>query len=213
MEGHWDGRSVAPLYLFAWPDEAAETNRAALGIPKLGSLIITHDANGLFPGLKDFPRDERPPVAVVFYAFRVMVGIGIVMIVAGLAGAWLWWRGRVFASPRWLRIVGYMWPLGFVAILAGWTVTESGRQPWLVHGVLRTADALSPVSGPAVAASFALIVVTYSIVFSIGVYYVRRLIRKGPVQGTVTPGGGVPNRPLSAAQQATRSAQSGELAI
>jgi cytochrome d ubiquinol oxidase subunit I len=176
-------------------------------------LIITHDSEGLFPGLKDFPRDERPPVVPVFFAFRIMVGIGLLMIAAGLVGAWLWWRGRVFDSPGYLRTVGFMWPLGFVAILAGWVVTESGRQPWLVHGVLRTADAISPVTGSAVATSFALIVVTYSVVFSIGIYYVRKLIRKGPVPGTVVPGEGVPNRPLSAAQEAARTAQTGELSF
>jgi cytochrome d ubiquinol oxidase subunit I len=213
MEGHWDGTKPAELLLFAWPDARAEKNHAEIGIPHLASLIITHDPNGLFPGLKEFPREDRPPVLPVFFAFRVMVGIGVVMIAAGLAGAWLWWRGRVFTSAWYLRIAGYLWPLGFIAILAGWTVTESGRQPWLVQGMLRTADAASPVAFGAVATSFALIVATYSIVFSIGVHYVRKLIRKGPVQGTTTPAGGVANRPLSAAQQAARDARSGELAI
>ncbi len=213
MEGHWDGTKPAELLLFAWPDARAEKNHAEIGIPHLASLIITHDPNGLFPGLKEFPRQDRPPVLPVFFAFRVMVGIGVVMIAAGLAGAWLWWRGRVFTSAWYLRIAGYLWPLGFIAILAGWTVTESGRQPWLVQGLLRTADAASPVAFGAVVTSFALIVATYSIVFSIGVHYVRKLIRKGPVQGTTTPAGGVANRPLSAAQQAARDARSGELAI
>jgi cytochrome bd ubiquinol oxidase subunit I len=213
MEGHWDGTRPAELLLFAWPDARAEKNHMEIGIPRLASLIITHDPDGLFPGLKEFPREDRPPLLPVFFAFRIMVGIGMVMIAAGLAGAWLWWRGRVFTSRRYLYVAGLLWPLGFIAILAGWTVTETGRQPWLVQGLLRTADAVSPVALGAVATSFALIVVTYSVVFSIGVHYVRKLIRKGPVQGTTAPAEGVANRPLSAAQQAARDARSGELAI
>jgi len=213
IEAHWDGRKPAPLLLFAWPDPKAERNEAEIGIPKLASLIITHDPDGLFPGLKDFPAAERPPIAPVFFGFRVMVGLGMLMIAAGIAGAWLWWRGRVFTTRWYLRGVGYLWPAGFIAILAGWTVTEVGRQPWLVSGILRTADGVSPVAFGAVATSFALIVATYVVVFSVGVHYVRRLIRKGPVLGAVAPGEGVANRPLSAAQQATREARGGELAI
>jgi len=202
MEGHWDSAHAAPLILFAWPDAANERNRAEIGIPNLASLIITHDLQGRFPGLKDFPRDQRPPVAPVFFAFRIMVGIGVVMIAIGLVGAWLWWRGRLFETRWYLRPIVHTWPLGFVAILAGWIVTEVGRQPWLAWGLLRTADAISPVSTDAVAMSFALIVVTYSVVFSIGVWYINKLMRKGPVQALLDPPAGVPNRPLSAANEA-----------
>jgi cytochrome d ubiquinol oxidase subunit I len=204
MEAHWDGSKPGELLLFAWPDQRAERNYAAIGIPNLASLIITHDPDGLFPGLQDFRPDDRPPVAPVFFAFRVMVGLGLVMIAAGLVGAWLWWRGRIFTTRWYLAAAGYLWPAGFVAILAGWTVTESGRQPWLVSGILRTADSVSPVAFGAVATSFALVVATYVVVFSVGVHYVRKLIRKGPVPGTLVAGEGVANRPLSAAQQAAR---------
>jgi cytochrome bd ubiquinol oxidase subunit I len=202
MEGHWESGEPAPLVLFAWPDARAERNVAEIGIPKLASLIITHSLDGRFPALKDFPKNERPPVAPVFFAFRIMVGIGLLMIVLGAVGAWLWWRKRLFDTRWYLRPVVHAWPLGFVAILAGWIVTEVGRQPWLAWGILRTADAVSPVSTDAVAVSFALIVVTYSIVFSIGVWYINKLMRKGPVQALLDPPAGVPNRPLSAANEA-----------
>ena len=206
MEAHWDGDRPAPLIFFAWPDERGERNDYAVGIPRLASLIITHDLDGRFPGLKQFPPSERPPVKPVFFSFRIMVGLGLVMIAIGVAGAWLWWRGRLFEARWYLRPVGYAWPLGFIAILAGWMVTEIGRQPWIAWGILRTADAASPVSFNAVATSLTLIVITYSVVFSIGVLYIRRLMRKGPVPALLDPPAGVANRPLSAANAAASSA-------
>jgi cytochrome d ubiquinol oxidase subunit I len=203
MEAHWDGSKPADLVLFAWPDQRNERNVAEIALPNLASLIITHDLEGTFKGLKDFPRSERPPVAPVFFAFRVMVGIGVVMIAIGFVGAWLWKRGRLFDTRWFLRPVAQCWPLGFIAILAGWIVTEVGRQPWVAWGILRTADAVSPVEPEAVALSFALIFVTYVIVFSIGVYYINKLITKGPVPALLDPPPGVANRPLSAAGEAT----------
>jgi len=209
IEGHWDGSHPAGLVLFAWPDAANERNVAEIAIPNLGSLIITHEWQGTFKGLKDFPASARPPVAPVFYAFRIMVGIGLVMIATGLVGAWLWRRGRLFDTGWYLRPVAHAWPLGFIAILAGWTVTEVGRQPWVAWGILRTTDAVSPVEPEAIALSFALIIVTYAIVFSIGVYYINKLITKGPVPALLDPPAGVPNRPLSAANEATAKASTG----
>jgi cytochrome d ubiquinol oxidase subunit I len=207
VEAHWDGSKPADLYLFAWPDEAEERNRFALGIPKLGSLIITHDPDGLFPGLKDFPRDERPPVWPVFWSFRVMVAIGLAMVAIGVVAGWLWWRRRLFDTRWFLTSVGYSWPLGFVAILAGWFTTEIGRQPWVAHGILRTMDAASPVSAAAVAVSLALFVGVYSVVFGVGVWYIRRLVAKGPQPDAHRPPRapqGLPNRPLSTADEAVR---------
>jgi cytochrome d ubiquinol oxidase subunit I len=207
MEAHWDGSHPADLVLFAWPDATAETNRAAITIPKLASLIITHDPDGLFPGLKDFAPDERPPVWPVFFSFRIMVGIGMAMIAIGLVGAWLWWRGRLFDARWYLRPVGYTWWFGFVAILAGWMVTEIGRQPWVIHGVLRTGEATSPVLTSSVAVSLALFVGVYCVVFGMGVLYIRRLLQKGPVPVAHGPDdGALPNRPLAAAQRAAREA-------
>jgi cytochrome d ubiquinol oxidase subunit I len=209
MEAHWDGSEPADLVLFAWPDERAERNHLEVAIPKGASLIITHDPNGLFPGLKDFAPEDRPPVWPVFFSFRLMVGIGLVMIAIGLVGAWLWWRGRLFDARWYLKPVGYSWSLGFLAILAGWMVTEIGRQPWVVHGVLRTAQATSPVLTANVAVSLALFVLVYCVVFGVGVLYIRRLLQKGPTPAAHAPDHSLPSRPLSAAQQAAREALAG----
>jgi cytochrome d ubiquinol oxidase subunit I len=209
MESHWDGSKPADLVLFGWPDEDAERNRFEISIPKGASLIITHDPDGLFPGLSDFARDERPPVWPVFVSFRIMVGIGMLMIGIGLAGAWLWWRGKLFDTRWYLQAVGQCWSLGFLAILAGWMVTEIGRQPWLVYGVLRTAQATSPVLTSTVAVSLALFVLVYCVVFSVGVLYIRRMLQKGPTPKLHAPEPALPSRPLSGAERAVREALAG----
>ncbi len=204
MEGHWDGSKPADLILFAWPDEKNERNLFEISIPKGASMILTHDPNGLIPGLKSVPSSERPPVKNVFFSFRIMVGIGLFMIVSSWVGLFLWWRRRLFNSEWFLKPMSMMWWSGFVAVVAGWVVTESGRQPWLVHGILRTADAISPVSGAQVATSLALFVVVYSIVFSAGIYYINRLIEKGPEAVEIKTVKGSALRPLSAAAEAGR---------
>ena len=206
MEAHWDGSKPAALVLFAWPDAKAETNHFEISIPHLASFIITHDPNGLFKGLKDFKPEDRPNVLWVFFAFRVMVAAGMVMIAAGFIGAFLWWRGTLFETGWYLRSLTYAWPLGFIAIVAGWWVTETGRQPWLVHGVLRTADAVSPVAFGAVLTSLILFVLVYSSVFSMGVLYINKLIEKGPAGKSIVAPDAFPSRPLSAAQGAARDA-------
>jgi len=206
MEAHWDGSKPADLVLFALPDVKAERNHFELALPKGASLIVTHDPNGLFPGLKDFAPHDRPPVWPVFFSFRIMVGIGVLMIAIGLLGAWLWWRGRLFDSRWFLRPVGYTWSLGFVAILAGWMVTEIGRQPWVIYGVLRTAQATSPILTSTVAISLVLFVLVYCVVFGVGVLYIRRLLQKGPTPTSHAPEATLPNRPLGAAQRAARDA-------
>lgn len=213
MEAHWDGSKPADLILFAWPDEKAEKNHFEISIPKLASLIITHDMEGTFKGLKDFAPEDRPPVLPVFFAFRVMVGIGLLMIAIGVVGAFLWARGKLFSTEWFLRPVSYAWPLGFIATVSGWWVTETGRQPYLVYGILRTEDAISPVAFGAVLTTLILFVVIYSIVFSLGILYINRLILKGPEGKAITPEHGLPSRPLAEAQEATRSAlQSGSKA-
>jgi cytochrome d ubiquinol oxidase subunit I len=211
MEAHWDGSKPAPFVIFAWPDAETETNRFSLEIPKVGSLLIKHDPDGLFKGLKDFPRSERPSVVQVFFAFRIMVGIGLVLIAVGLIGAWLWWRGKVFDTRWYLRAVAPLWPAGFIAILAGWVVTETGRQPWIATGILRTADAASPISLSAVATSLIAFIVVYTVVFGMGIHYIRRLLLRGPVAPTQTPETALPNRPL-AATQATTDVNTGDAA-
>jgi cytochrome d ubiquinol oxidase subunit I len=210
MEAHWDGSKPGDLVLFAWPDEQAEMNRFEISIPKGASLILKHDPNGLFPGLKSVPPSERPPVVPVFFAFRIMVGIGLIMIAGGLVGAFLWWRGRLFDTRWYLWPASKSWWMGFVAVIAGWVVTESGRQPWIAHGILRTADAISPVSGASVAATLTLFVLVYGVVFAMGLYYINRLIVKGPQGRAIEPPDkSSPLRPLSSASGAGREALSG----
>jgi cytochrome d ubiquinol oxidase subunit I len=190
MEGHWENRpgESVPLLLFGWPDMQAETTRYAVGIPKLGSLILTHSLDGQVPGLKDFPREDRPPAAVIFWSFRAMVGLGLLMItLAGLA-LLTRWRKRLF-DARWLhRFALLMGPAGLAAILAGWITTEVGRQPWVVYGVMRTADAVSSHKAAPVALTLAIFVVVYFVVFGAGTMYGLRLIRKGPQEGEASHG-------------------------
>jgi cytochrome bd ubiquinol oxidase subunit I len=205
MEAHWDGSKPGELVLFAWPDETAEVNRFALTIPHGASLVLTHDLNGLFPGLTSVPPADRPPVLPPFLAFRAMVGIGLIMIGAGLVGAVLWWRDKLFAARWYLWLAARGWWLGFVAVIAGWIVTETGRQPWVAYHILRTAEATSPVPGGSIAASLALFVLVYGIVFSMGIYYINRLIVNGPRGSAITPpSAGTPSRPLSSVEQAGR---------
>ncbi len=210
MEAHWEGDKPADLVLFAWPDAKAETNHLELSIPHLGSLIITHDPNGLFKGLKDFKPEDRPPLLPIFFAFRVMVGLGLLMIAIGAVGAFLWWRRKLFDATWFLRPITYAWPLGFIAIVAGWWVTETGRQPYLVYGLLRTVDAASPVAFSAVLFTLILFVLIYSSVFSMGILYINKLIEKGPEGKAVSPDAdpdeSVGLRPLAAAKDAARSA-------
>jgi cytochrome d ubiquinol oxidase subunit I len=180
MEAHWDGSKPGDFHIFAWPDEKAEANRFAISIPRGSSLILTHDPNGLFPGLKDVPPQDRPPLIPVFFAFRIMLAIGFFMAPAALYGVYLWYRGRLFTTRWYLHAMAHSWWIGFVAVIAGWIVTESGRQPWIVQGTMRTADATSPVVGEAIAFTFALFIAVYGIVFSAGIYFINRLIARGP---------------------------------
>ncbi|MGV8940109.1 MAG: cytochrome ubiquinol oxidase subunit I [Lysobacter sp.] len=208
MEGHWEnepGQGV-PLALFGIPDMEQERTRYALEVPRLGSLILTHSLDGQFPGLKDFPREDRPNSTIVFWTFRVMVGLGVLMIALGLYGAWLRWRGRVYTSRSLMRFALLMGPAGLVAILAGWMTTEIGRQPWIVQGLLRTSDAVSAHSGAQMGVSLAIFVVVYFVVFGAGTVYILRIIGHGPsvLDGDSPPDGGPgqphqPGRPLSAA--------------
>ena len=180
MEAHWDGSKPGDFHVFAWPDQKAERNRFEISIPRGSSLVLTHDPNGLFPGLKSVPPQDRPPVVPVFFAFRIMLAVGFFMIAAALYGAWLLWRGKLF-STRWYQyVMANTWWIGFVAVISGWIVTETGRQPWIVHGIQRTADATSPVPGGSIATTLALFVLVYGVVFSVGIYYINRLIAKGP---------------------------------
>ena len=180
MEGLWETRRGAPLKLLGWPDENAENTRFAIEIPKLSSLILTHRFDGEVKGLKEWPKNERPPVALVFWSFRFMVGLGTLMILTGAIALILFFRKRLF-DTRWFQYWCLaLTPSGFVAVLAGWFVTEIGRQPYVIYQVMRTTESLSPVSGPPIAISLAAFIFTYGLVFSAGTYYILRLIGKGP---------------------------------
>jgi cytochrome d ubiquinol oxidase subunit I len=206
IEAHWNGKEPGALELFAVPNAETESNDFSIAIPNWSSLLITHSYDGLYPGLKDFPPQDRPPVAPVFYAFRVMVGMGVLMLLVGWVGAWLWARGRLFTTRWYLEITQYAWPLGFIAILSGWYVTEIGRQPWIAYGILRTADAASPVAGSAVLTTLILFVLVYTCVFGVGVYYINRLIEHGPTGEASLPPESLPSRPLAAAGPAAQEA-------
>ena len=220
VEGHWGnkpGESV-PLILFGVPDMEAETTRYAVAIPKLGSLIITHTLDGQFPGLKEFPKEDRPPAQIVFWSFRVMVGLGVLMILLALLGTWLRRGGRLYDSRPFLKFALAMGPAGLVAILAGWITTEVGRQPWLIYGVMRTADGVSAHSAAQVGLTLAIFVVVYFLVFGAGTLYLLRIIAKGPeVDESRHPPEGGPGqmrqamRPLSGAPAGCRRAGKGGL--
>ncbi|HZP76690.1 MAG TPA: cytochrome ubiquinol oxidase subunit I [Pseudolabrys sp.] len=180
MEAHWDSKTPENFHIFAWPDQKNETNRFDwLSIPHGSSLILTHRWDGLFPGLKDVPPSERPPVANVFFAFRIMLAVGFYMIAAAIFGAFLWWRGTLTTTRWYLHVVARTWWVGFVGVIAGWMVTESGRQPWVVYGILRTADAVSPVPAHSVAITLVLFVIVYAVVFGAGIYFINRFINAG----------------------------------
>jgi cytochrome bd ubiquinol oxidase subunit I len=209
MEGHWENRpgKGVPLILFGVPDMEAETTRYALEVPNLGSLVLTHTWNGQFPGLKEFPKEDRPNSLIVFWSFRLMVGLGFLMILLASIGAWLLRGERVYRSKRYLRFAVAMGPAGLVAILAGWVTTEVGRQPWVIYGVMRTADAVSAHSVSQVGFTLALFVAVYTLVFGAGSVYLLRIIGKGPDIGETDPADGGPGkmrqpmRPLSGATE------------
>jgi|SRR5690625_3865554 len=188
MEGHWEnkGDEGVPLTLVAWPDMAAEKNHFAIDVPHLGSVILTHSLNDQFPALKDFPKQDRPNATVVFWTFRVMVGLGLLMLALGVWGVIARRRGTLYTSPRLLRFSVYMGPAGLVALLAGWFTTEIGRQPWIVHDLMRTAQGVTPHSAAEVGLALALFVVVYFIIFGAGAVYILRLIREGPEQGSAS---------------------------
>ncbi|WNK19960.1 cytochrome ubiquinol oxidase subunit I [Halomonas piscis] len=202
MEANWETDSGVPLLLFALPDGDAQTNHWEVSIPRLASLILTHDLDGTVPGLKEAPADEQPPVFIVFWSFRIMVGLGLAMIAVALAGLVLRRGGRVYSQPLYLKTLVGMIGAPFVAVLAGWVVTESGRAPWLVQGVMTHAEGLTPSLTGAMAL-FSLIgyMAVYAVVFLVGIYYLTRVVKNGmlPDPDEVDDGMGSAKRPFSAA--------------
>jgi cytochrome d ubiquinol oxidase subunit I len=202
MEGHWETSAGVPLLLFAIPDQENQTNHFEIGIPNLASLILTHDLNGVVPGLSEVPVEQQPPVAIVFWAFRVMVGLGLLMIGFAVAGLLLRRGGRVYENRAFLRGLVYMMAAPFVAVLAGWMVTEVGRAPWLVYGMFRHAEGVTPsLTGGMALFSLLGYIAVYAIVFSAGIFYISRIVRAGVSTPEHADGRNPerPARPLSAA--------------
>ncbi|MFD0859779.1 cytochrome ubiquinol oxidase subunit I [Roseovarius aquimarinus] len=181
MEGHYESHpDGAPLYLFGLPNDETQTLDYAVGIPKLSSLILKHDLNAPLDGLDTVPDDEQPPVAIVFWSFRIMVALGFAMLGIGIWSLVARWRGRLHEAPWLHRAAVAMGPSGLVAVLAGWVTTEVGRQPYTVYGLLRTADSAAPLDAPAVGASLVAFVVIYFAVFGAGTFYIMRLMSRPP---------------------------------
>lgn len=211
LEGHWSNEPTAkglPLVVFAIPDMEQEKNHLEIAIPRIGSLILTHSLDGQIAGLKSFPKEDRPNATILFFSFRIMVGLGMAMIGLGLWALWARYRGTLYRSTWLLRATVLMGPVGLMAMLAGWFTTEIGRQPWVVYGLLRTADAVSPHPAAALALSLGLFIAVYFSVFGIGITYVLRLISKGPqaYEEEPHPSGGpgqrhTASRPLSATDE------------
>ena len=178
-EAVWETTKGAPMYLFSVPDEANERNSIEiLGIPKLLSWVATGDSEGVYKGLKEWPKEERPPVAITFWSFRIMVGLGMLFALLSVI-AWLK-RKNPEKSPGFLRLLIYCIPLPYIAIALGWTVTEVGRQPWIVYGMMKTANAASPVSASQVGVSLIAFVVVYSLLGIACYYLIFKNARKGP---------------------------------
>lgn len=207
LEGHWRNEAGVgmSLILLGWPDMEAEMTRYAIEIPRLGSIILTHSLDGQFPGLSEYAPEDRPNSTVVFWSFRIMVGLGMLMLLLGTWTVWLRWRGSLFERSRFLRFATWMGPSGLIAIVAGWYTAEIGRQPWVVYGVMRTEHAVSNHSAVALSATLILFIVVYFAVFGMGVSYMLKLVAKGPGQSedehqSQDPGQSQrPARPLSAA--------------
>ena len=185
MEGLWNTSKGVPATLIAWPDMEKETNLYEVSIPQLASLYLTHSWDGEVQGLKAVPREDRPYVPIVFFAFRIMVGIGLILLATAVTGGILRKRGRLY-DTRWFQMLCMaVGPLGFIAVLAGWTTTESGRQPFVIYGHLRTADAVAPVAAGAVSTTLILFVLLYGVLFLTFLWFAVRAVLRGP--GEVGP--------------------------
>ncbi len=199
LEGWWTS-GPQPLILFGWPDEEREVNHFEVGIPGGGSLVNVGDANAELEGLDAFAPEDRPPVWITFWSFRIMVGMGLIMLALGAWGAIAWALKRLDGASLYHRALVLAAPSGFIAVLTGWITAEVGRQPYVVYGVLRTADAVSPVSAGSVATSLTFFMVSYAIVFSAGALYILRIMARGPdTEETPPTSNQPPGTPIGAA--------------
>jgi cytochrome bd ubiquinol oxidase subunit I len=203
IEAIWNTHSDVELNLFTIPDEKTETDHYTIAIPELGSLILTHDLHGTVHGLKDFPADQRPsPMIVPFFGFRIMVGIGVLMLTMVVTSVWLRWKGDLFHTDWFLWVCTLASPLGFIAVTAGWATTEVGRQPWTIYGLLRTRDSVSPsLTGVDVSISLIGYCLVYLVMFSAGFALMVKLVRQGPGEAAAQTDpieSGRPARPVQA---------------
>lgn len=182
IEGHWDNsnRKLTPLILFGLPDMQAQMTRYKVEIPYLGSLILNHSLSKPIPALKSFPKSDRPNSTVVFWSFRVMVGLGMLMILQVIISLWLRKKRRLYSSQLFLKFCLLMGPSGLIALLAGWVTTEVGRQPWVVYGLQRTRDAVSAHGTLHMSISLICFVIVYGLVFGLGYLYMLHQIKQGP---------------------------------
>ncbi|MEG8064880.1 cytochrome ubiquinol oxidase subunit I [Xanthomonas hortorum pv. gardneri] len=207
IEAHWHDEEQGkgfPLVLFALPNAQAEHNDYEVAIPRLGSVLLTHSLDGSIAPLTSVPAADRPPVTPVFFAFRIMVGVGSLMLLVAWVSAFAWWRGKLL-QWRWLLATWrWMLPSGFIALVSGWFVTEMGRQPYVVYGLLRTADAVGPQSTLMTAISLTVYVAGYAFVFGWGIWYLVKIGKIGPTPHDAPQldhGEHTPARPLSAADE------------
>ncbi|MDI9818251.1 MULTISPECIES: cytochrome ubiquinol oxidase subunit I [unclassified Legionella] len=181
MEGVWETQRGAPFLIFAWPSQVEQKNNYTLEIPKLASLLNTHELEGEMIGLKSVSRADQPLVAPVFFSFRIMVGIGLLMLATTLIALFLRFRQTFYTSRKFHQLCLFMAPLGFVATIAGWLTAEIGRQPWVVYNLMRTKEAVSAIGMEEVIISLTLLILAYGIVFSFYLYYLMKTIRRGPM--------------------------------
>jgi cytochrome d ubiquinol oxidase subunit I len=198
IEGRWESQQPASEVIIAWPDEANERNLYALEIPALGSYIASGNWTSREIGLDSFPIEDRPPVLIPFFGFRLMVGMGLVMLAVSWGGSLLRLAGRLESSRWFLWCTFLAFPSGFIAVLTGWYTAEVGRQPWVVYGLLRTKDAVTPsLHTGDVLASLSVYVVVYTVLMGFGIHYIYRLLRAGPTAEAAAPRGATAQRPLA----------------
>lgn len=207
IEARWTTQQPATEVLIGIPDEAGERNLFAVEVPKLGSFIASGTWDSREVGLESFLPEDRPPVVIPFFGFRVMVGMGLIMLAISWFGLFLRWRGRL-ESTRWFLWAAFLsFPTGFIAVLAGWFTAEVGRQPWVVYGLLRTKDAVTPsLVTTDVAISLGVYILAYAVIYWFGLHYIYRLLRDGPATED-EPADATPGRPLAVAAQATLGGQ------
>jgi cytochrome d ubiquinol oxidase subunit I len=210
IEGRWHDQQPASEVLVAWPDAKAERNRFAIDVPVLGSVIGSMSLTSREVGLTDFPRDQRPPVLIPFLTFRLMVGCAVIMLALAWVGSWLARDRRLERHRLLLWATAFSFPLGFFATLMGWYTAEVGRQPWVIYGVLRTADATTPFLTPRdVAVSLAMFAAVYVLIFAAGALYIYHMLWRGPLAAPIHQHTTNPSRPLAAVEEAHASSGAG----